>query len=1269
MKITAKNIKEWAATSDARGELPLFVRRLVMQNGTITQIAIPARDSVSRPGWDGRLVSEHGDAWVPEGRSVWELGVEQNPRTKADKDYVKRTTETPEDLRQESVYVAVTARHWKFKEKWADEKRAANEWRDVVAYDADDLEAWLEACPSVALAFGEAVGLVGQGVETLTRHWQAWSSQSSPPISTEAFFADRNDAKERLLEGLRKRLEASEVGVYAIRADSAAEATAFVCATVLEAAPKLADNALVVTDEGGWRFVEANAGLQLAIAARPEIAQRPTDNVVTVVATAAGDLASRPARSEDAGFQLELHRPSIEAFRDALVSIGVEESDARRLAAVTGRSWGVFRRRCASNPALSRPAWLDALQADALATMCLLGSWHGAKDADRAIVEKVSAETYEAIERKLRELSRMDDAPILAIGKVWRAKAPLELMELYADRITSDQLDRFFDMVESMLVQPDPQLELDPDKRWMAQVYGKVRAESGLLFDSICDALVKLAVRGPDFPGLAAQGVVYRVEGFVERLLGGADATRWLSLSSHLRPLAEAAPEAFLRAIEASLAQPEPPVARLFSEGTGSEHPLTRGGWQYADLLWALELLAWHPRRLSRVASILAKLTHFPVPENWGNRPSRSLLNIFRGWCPQTTADLEQRLVVLDQLIAEEPDVASSLMDSLLPRGPDIAFPSAKPVWRDDDAGSVHRPTLEEIYRQNGAVADRMLSMAEGNAKRLVRLLDKLDLFDPDRVVKLTSMVAAFVDPDAPDLDRERLRDSVRKMLHWRLNYGKSHPETASAPESQNRWLALYDGLAPVDLITRHRWLFNKGWVDLPMVRDEDCSQEDMLRRDWRSEALSEVYRDLGLDGIARLAEASADAFLVGGSALDVVQDEGALADWVVSLDMDFAVGTPLASMVCGIVRSLSEQTTLPFLQRVTAEGEKCGWTPMRTAAFLRLARDEPPTWDFVESFGTATATEYWRIVVPTGWGADVAAREHAAKKLLDAERPFVALHVASQGRDGIDSTLLLDLLEAALTSSETEVRPPDSWRLAELFKQLEASESIDLERLIRVQFGYIPAFHLAETSALNSLTEAIISRPELFTELVCLVYRPDNTASDEAETDSEAEASVVERAWRLLRDCRRQPGTLPSGEIDADACNMFVEETLRLCAVQGRLKMGQYSIGEIFAHASVGEDGVWPGSPAREILTRSDYEDMRRGFEIGTYNKRGITSRSPTDGGDQERDLAEKYRKWGEALVVSHPYIADTLERIARSYEEDARREDNAAALTRERY
>ncbi|EGV28200.1 hypothetical protein ThidrDRAFT_3966 [Thiorhodococcus drewsii AZ1] len=845
MRVTAKDIDSWAERREAQGELPRLIRRLAMQAGSITEMTFPAGNSVSRPGWDGQLTSKEGDAWVPVGRSLWELSVRGDVTTKENEDYVKRTDSTSEETRAASTLVVVTARHWAKKEEWSGHRQAEGKWRNVLAYDADDLEAWLEANPAIALSFAEDLDIAGDGVETVTHHWQHWASQCQPPISPQAFFADRQDAKSKLLADLRAHIGQEKNGTYAIRADSAAEAAAFVCAAVLEA-EEIADVAVVLTDAHGWRFVEVNPRLRLVIAVRPEIAARPAADVLTVVPAAAGDLASGYGGADGQGFHLELKRPSIYAFRDALIEIGVEESDARRLAGSTGRSWSVFRRRRAANPSIRRPHWLALPESDVLTSLCLLGAWHAEKSADREIVQRLVGDSYEAIERKLRVLAQVDDAPVIAIGKVWRAKAPLELLDLYADRITSAELDRFFEIVQSILIQPDPMLELEPDKRWMAQVYGKVRDESGLLFESVCDALVKLAVRGADYPGLETLHVEARVKRLIEGLLLNADETRWLSLASHLRPLAEAAPDTFLRALEASLARSDAPVMRLFAESVSDENPLNTGIWWYSDLLWALETLAWSPRWLLRVALVLTRLSRAKLPDNWGNRPIRSLVGLFRSWWPQTTANLDQRIAVLDRLIASEPDIAFDLLDALLHRDQDIASPSSSPNWRDDDAGNAARPTGAEIYGMLIAAADRMIGMAEGNAARLVRLLDKLTLLGDARADKLAVMVFAFVDPSADDSARESLRDELRRQLHWHLNYGKGHPDTDLGIVQLNRWRALYDALSPADPVLRHRWLFQNGWVELPIEKGEDIEQEEQQRTAERLSGLRQIHKELG---------------------------------------------------------------------------------------------------------------------------------------------------------------------------------------------------------------------------------------------------------------------------------------------------------------------------------------------------------------------------------------------------------------------------------------
>jgi len=52
--------------------------------------------------------------------------------------------------------------------------------------------------------------------------------------------------------------------------------------------------------------------------------------------------------------------------------------------------------------------------------------------------------------------------------------------------------------------------------------------------------------------------------------------------------------------------------------------------------------------------------------------------------------------------------------------------------------------------------------------------------------------------------------------------------------------------------------------------------------------------------------------------------------------------------------------------------------------------------------------------------------------------------------------------------------------------------------------------------------------------------------------------------------------------------------------------------------------------------------------------NKRGVTWRRPTDGGIQERELAQHYRKLSKALRLEWLRTSAVLEQLARNYARD---------------
>ena len=672
MLISERHVRDWADLRDAEGELPLLVRRLIGRVATVTALAMPGGDAVNSPGWDGEVMAETGNAWVPPGRSCWEMGRDSVPATKAAEDYRKRTAETPADARRNTTFVFVTPRRWNNKDAWRTDAEAKAEWRAVRVYDARDLENWLEETSAVALWFADLRGIAGPGVEAVEAAWRHWAEQSVPPITLPAFLAGRAD----FAAGLAAKLQTGDRQIV-IAADSQEEAVAFTAAIIL-GAETLRSKALVVTEPSGWRFVDANPDITLAIAANDETAHAATPKParLLVLAKAAGGFVSAPEHHDAE----RLPRPERSVFQNALVELGLDPADAERAARQCGRSWAVWRRLNAANPAIRRPAWLDRPEAHVLATACLVGAWLEDRETDRVIVAELAGRDYAAVTADLRALACLDDPPVLRIGPAWKAKAPLELLHLWGAHLTAEDIERFLGCLLSILEAPDPVLDLDPNKRWMASVYGKARRESGALIESLLDSLVMLAARGAELPGLHHLDLQARASRLVSSLLKDGDRIRWLSVSGFLSKLAEAAPDAYLIAVDAGLRVNDSPVIAIIAE-TGATSGMTGHCW-HGDLLRSLERLAWAPQRLGQIADILARLTRAPKPGNWGNTPQNSLLSLFRSWYPQTNAQLSTRLTVLDRVVHDHREAGWHLLIGLGLQQLSFASPNDTPNWR-----------------------------------------------------------------------------------------------------------------------------------------------------------------------------------------------------------------------------------------------------------------------------------------------------------------------------------------------------------------------------------------------------------------------------------------------------------------------------------------------------------------------------------------------------------------------------------------------------------
>jgi DNA-binding transcriptional regulator YiaG len=1251
VRISARMIEAWSDTRHAQELLPLLLRRLIARTASVTKIAMPGADAVSTPGWDGIVDAAHPTPWVREGRSFWELGAGGQPDKKAEQDYRKRLKQTAADIRAIGTFVFVSSRKWSEKAQWAGNKRLSGEWKDVRAFDALDIEEWLELSPATSIWFGEQLGMSGSGLASLDEAWRTWSDQTDPPLTIGSLLTKRGEAEQKLLAAV-----SGQQKTIAVRADSVEEAVAFICACFLRDERKdLSARTLVVTREEGWRFVDANSEIDIVIVARPELAREraPNDDLKVFIPFAIAERGAfyrgRAASAAEEG-AIVLDRLRSRDFEAALADLGIDQADAQRLSRLTSRSWTVFRRLRAKNDAIARPAWLEHSAARALSTVCLIGSWNGERAGDRAVVERIGDKPYDGIERDLRVLATLDDAPVMAIGSVWRAKSPLELLHLTGERITRAELERFFATTAAVLASPDPALELSEKDRWKAAIFKKVREESGIVFDSLCDSLIKLAVLGPDVDNLAVHGIATGVLALVRGLLDGADSERWLSLHAALGQLAEAAPLEFLAAVERSLRDPEPAVARLIRE---TAHSGSLGGrcW-HANLLWALEILSWRPQTLPRVIDILVKLGKFPVVGNWGNTPANTLLSVFRSWLPQTAAPIEKRIGLLDRVIQLDAPAGWKLLSDIALRPNDTASPNARPKWRDDDAGAGDGATQGEMHQMLSAAGTRLIAMAEGNADRLVDLIQNLDQFDIDWRARIAELISQYSDVQRSDEDRALLREALRKYIAWHENYERPAPESivSDAPALKE----LHRRLEPQNLGARYAWLFNETWIEGYEAQSQRLEQ-------MRVDAVRKLRAAGGMHEIEQFIDRVGKPSVLGSALGGVFDDPQEAVDWITTqrarLELKERVGQTVWGLMTCALPDWREAVVTEITERALA-----AWSPVELINFYLACPNDTIIWGQLERVDEALRANYWARVAPQLWHNSTDELNELARRLLAAKRPRAAFVATMAFLDKLDPGLLLQMLDHIRLTQEDEVSFPDQWHLSRAFDRLESSGVVNQEKLGMLEFAYVPALRFSERG-FRALNKWVTTNPEVFYQLLKAIYKRSRNEPPEAEP-TEQERNFVSNAWTALRYCKRIPGQRDDGSIDKDELFRWAEAARKLCREGDRQEIGDQTIGQLLSHASDGIDGVWPTEGVRDLLEIEDGEQIRRGFCVGTLNSRGVTSRAYDAGGSQERELARKFARHAAALSETHPRLAAAVEMIQCHYEDEARREDLEAKL-----
>jgi hypothetical protein len=737
-------------------------------------------------------------------------------------------------------------------------------------------------------------------------------------------------------------------------------------------------------------------------------------------------------------------------------------------------------------------------------------------------------------------------------------------------------------------------------------------------------------------------------------------------LNGEFQLLAEAAPGTFLSVLDDALHQGKH-IDVLFKEDEGLS-----GGTYLAELLWALESLAWSPQYVGRVVAILAKLTARDPGGRYGNRPGNSLRSIFLLWFPQTYAPLTARLRVLDQVRKQEPDVAWNLMLGILPRGHDTASPASHTRWRDLSVDQQEQVTYPLMAKGGQEIAERLLVDVGVKASRWRSLIGAFANLLPEHrqlaLEQLTAAAATITDDD----DRVEICGAMRSLL----SHHRGFPDAEWAlPEAELEPVeTVYNLLQPEDLLKRSAWLFASGVrLLLPAVRIVAGEHVDHSWQDDKREAarqrrvvIGEILEARGTDGVLLLAQSAELPELVGRALAELPERDP------IFIQALTGAGKSDEALAHGMVVGRLIGGGDEWVNDVLARAKREAWGDEATFRILRALPETQATWDRAVAAGEQVDNLYWGrrgvIWIDPAQGDVV----YAVERLLKAGRAKDAIHLIGHHlREVFPIELIIRVLTRAIqepwTDGDRNAATMFRHHVVEIFKILDKTEEVSDAQIATLEWAYLPLFQFSDRPP-RKLEKALATEPGFFVEVLTKVYKPSKESGIEEPppNDTEREQAIARQAYDLLRTWHRVPGTTDDDVLDPAALEVWVKDARIRADAVGRGMIADHQIGQVLAHTARDPEGIWPAVAVRDLIEITRSPDLERGLYIGVHNSRGVTSRGMNDGGAQERDLARYYRYCSEETALEWPRTSAALAQIAESYEregvqldEDAERRD----------
>ena len=1227
--IDRKYFEQWADTAPSKAGMAELVTQLVMNTlpNDGSRYDIPIGSSIFCRGWDGYVDSISPHHFIPEGKSGWEFGAVSDFTGKANSDYGNRTEGIPDDEKKLTTFVFVTPYYWGKKDEWVTAKKKENKWKDIIVYDSNSLSQWIYQLPIVTEWFARKINLpIDTGIVLPKIEWDEISIGPNNIVLTPRFYLA---GRERIIEVVKTMIEGTP-RLQAFRASSREEAMAFILAAG-QSLPEptrsqFMGKTVIVDSKESLRKL---AGIMNAI----NIVTHLEDNS-TVYAAAARNIVLVALGPDDEFRQDVVDLPVSErhALVEELVSYGKTEPEANRIVYTNSCNLTLIRKELGFP--LAGAKWIEKEKLNELLPALLLGRWNEKYDTDQNVFCALTGVEYNKYQLCLDQWLKQSVSPLTKTGTVWRLTSPLTMWT----ELSSQLDDSFFQKVQDVFFT----VFMDGKQKYSDHL------KKGLL-----QTLIIIALYGDRLKLPIGKSQEW-VDANLRHLLHGASPEKWVEFSDYLPLVAEASPNVFIGELKIAIKEQTPVITALFEEKNGFLFPQSHHTW----LLWALEALAWHPSYLEDVTRILLKLTEMDPGGLLSNRPFNSLVDIYLPWKPHTSVDLHGRLEILDKCLNDGYPVMWKLLIAMLPHPGAVSSGTYKLKWRDYEFTEEQGYDPYIVFKTTEWTVLRLIRWFDGEDQHLASLIGAMEPVDRplrNQLIMWLPEAVRKVKGSAKE-SRKALRESLwyQNLTGIKDRYMLTDEEVKSVREA-------YDSLTPADLKERYAWLFDEYYPHLPDKtdgEDEDIYVNGRQTGRLRKEACSDMIKQLGFDDVISLKDVVKEPQTLGTTLAYFSNDE--LTAKICRL-LGTAGNTNFTRGYITSLEILQGENVIPSLYDLCVRE---GYTKDELTALLLCFEHNKRLWVFIESLDSDIQRKYWERIPAIFWG------EYKEEVTLYKMYKMVAV---GRGLDAMNNTWIYakempthaiqDLLKNVLKSDCGLNAPINHHSLSVYIEQLHERKDTDRDLLFQLEWVFLPILRYDHRKdSLILLNERLLNDPNFVVELLSYLYISDNEEQQEKEP-TDAERQNAQRAFYLFNQWKMIPGEEENNTLNEEVLADWVKAVLQKASECGQYKHACSHLGQLFSYfPERTEEAVKLFAIIEPIEEKSFYSS----YNAGLFNKRGLTSRGPYEGGEIERGNASKFKELYEKYSKRFPRVSKVFKDLSEQYERMAKNMDDEADITK---